>query len=232
MMLHDRTTTNKTKTLFASAKRVGTLWHNSILTRELKRRNPMKTHRNNLIVIMTVLLLFIAFGCGPNYRRSNSPAAQQNAAAVKRFQEPALQGRTAVESAIELSQKYAELSDQAAALREKIQALTTENTQLKEQVASLETKLKQTQKELTEANDMLIQMLTELNNWKSNILGFRNEMRDAAKAELEALLKVLELLGGQITLQPPATPKESQPTQTTPAQPSVQQPPSKDEPNE
>ena len=40
-------------------------------------------------------------------------------------------------------------------------------------------------------------MLTELNHWKSNILGFRGEMRDAASAQLEALLKVLEILGGE-----------------------------------
>jgi hypothetical protein len=39
--------------------------------------------------------------------------------------------------------------------------------------------------------------LTELNNWKTNILGFRGEMREASKAQLEALLKVLEILSGQ-----------------------------------
>jgi len=66
-----------------------------------------------------------------------------------------------------------------------------------QQIAALEAKLKQTQKELGEANELLIEMLTELNTWKSNILGFRGEMRDAAKAQLEALLKVLEILGGE-----------------------------------
>jgi hypothetical protein len=63
---------------------------------------------------------------------------------------------------------------------------------------SLEARLKQTQKELSEANDLLIEMLSELNTWKSNILGFRGEMRDAAKVQLEALLKVLEILGGKV----------------------------------
>jgi hypothetical protein len=38
--------------------------------------------------------------------------------------------------------------------------------------------------------------LTEL-KWKSDMLGFRSEMREAAKAQLEALLKVLEILGGK-----------------------------------
>jgi peptidoglycan hydrolase CwlO-like protein len=119
-------------------------------------------------------------------------------AGAKRFQDTPLGGRTAVESAVELSQKYAQLSDQAASLREENQRLKTENEKLNQQVTNLDAKLAQTQKELGEANDLLIQTLAELNAWKNNILGFRSEMRDAAKAELEALLKVLEILGGQV----------------------------------
>jgi chromosome segregation ATPase len=76
--------------------------------------------------------------------------------------------------------------------------LKTQNDSLQQQVTSLEARLAQTQKELGEANDLLIEMLTELNTWKNNILGFRGEMRDAAKAQLEALLKVLEILGGEV----------------------------------
>lgn len=117
--------------------------------------------------------------------------------AAKRFQDPPIDGRTAVESAIELSEKYARLSDQAATLRQENQRLTSENEALRQQTTALEAKLKQTQKELSEANELLIEMLTELNNWKSNILGFRSEMRQAAQAQLEALLKVLEILGGE-----------------------------------
>ena len=40
-------------------------------------------------------------------------------------------------------------------------------------------------------------MRIELNNWKSNILGFRDEMRNADNAQLDALVKILEVLGGQ-----------------------------------
>ncbi len=66
--------------------------------------------------------------------------------------------------------------------REENKRLTADNEALLQQIAALEAKLKQTQKELGEANELLIEMLTELNTWKSNILGFRGEMRDAAKA--------------------------------------------------
>ena len=156
-----------------------------------------------IIPLFLAPLIVMSNGCtAPQGQRPPSTAttAQQqsnNAAAAKRFQDTPLEGRTAVESAIELSEKYARLSDQTVALREENQQLVTENEDLLQQIATLEGKLHQTQKELGEANDLLIEMLTELNNWKTNILGFRGEMRQAAKAQLEALLKVLEILGGE-----------------------------------
>jgi chromosome segregation ATPase len=136
-------------------------------------------------------------GCASSPTQSQIAGAESGGATAQRFQDTPLESRTPVQSALELSEKYARLSDQNAALRQDNQRLGTDNESLRQQVASLETRLKQTQKELGEANDLLIEMLTELNNWKSNILGFRGEMRQAAQAQLEALLKVLEILGGQ-----------------------------------
>ncbi len=124
------------------------------------------------------------------------PGPEQQEITAKRFQDTPLEGRTPAQSALELSEKYAKLSDQSTTLRQENQRLTTENETLQQQVAALAGKLKQTQKELGEANDLLIEMLTELNNWKSNVLGFRGEMRQAAQAQLEALVKILEILGG------------------------------------
>ncbi len=146
-----------------------------------------------------VLLTMAVGGCttAPKSSATVAAGAQPPEATVKRFQNNSLEGRSAVESALELSEKYAKLSDQTVTLRQENQRLATDNENLRQQITSLESKLKQTQKELSEANDLLIEMLTELNNWKSNILGFRGEMRQAAQAQLEALLKVLEILGGQ-----------------------------------
>lgn len=119
---------------------------------------------------------------------------------AKRFQESASQGPTAVESAIELSKKYVEVSEEAALLRQKNQQLVAENSRLEDQVTDLNAQLQQAQKELTEANDLLIEMRIELNNWKTDILGFRDEMRDAEKAQLKALLKILNALGGEVEI--------------------------------
>jgi len=154
---------------------------------------------------LVVVLLIAATGCtGPNQPNTSlatRPAASNsgsgNTSTANRFQDTPLEGRTAVDSAIELSEKYARLSDQTVALRDENQRLVAENQDLLRQIDDLEAKLQQTQKELGEANDLLIEMLSELNAWKTNILGFRTEMRDAARAQLEALLKVLEVLGGE-----------------------------------
>jgi len=173
------------------------------------------------VKVVTVLVaagLLVGAGCTApqgatgTLASDNPQTAVTSEATAKRFQNSASGGRTAVESAIELSQKYAALSDQAATMREENQRLKTENQNLQQQVTSLEAKLKQTQKELSEANDLLLQMLSELNTWKSNILGFRGEMREAAKAQLEALLKVLEILGGKVDTEAPGQKKPGTPT--------------------
>lgn len=199
--------------------------------------------RMQRMILCFIVLLLIAVGAGctaaPAQQRSPGslgpvPNPNSSASAAKRFQDTPLEGRTAVESAIELSEKYARLSDQTIALREENQRLVTENENLLQQIATLESRLRQTQKELGEANDLLIEMLTELNNWKTNILGFRGEMRDAAKAQLQALLKVLEILGGEAdassleqrhieTLNPgsSARPQPNEPTMSLSGEPNV-----------
>ena len=104
---------------------------------------------------------------------------------------------TTIDSTIELTQKYALLSEECEKFKEQNKNITDENQNFKENVAALQTQLDQTKKELSEANDLLVEMRIELNNWKTDILGFRDEMRDAEKAQLEALFKVLTILGGQ-----------------------------------
>ncbi len=123
---------------------------------------------------------------------------QQSDSVAKRFQESAPQQLTVVASAMELSKEHAKLSEEAAVLRQENKDLTARNLQLKDQAVTLEAQLQQTQRELSEANDLLITMRIELNNWKTDILGFRDEIRDAETAQLEALLKILKVLGGEV----------------------------------
>ncbi len=116
---------------------------------------------------------------------------------AERFQGPRTESPTTAESMVRLSDKYTILNDEAASLRENNRTLGTENDVLKHKIVALEADLQQTQTELTEANALLMEILGELNTWKSDVLGFRSEMRQAAQAELEALVRILEVLGAE-----------------------------------
>jgi len=164
----------------------------------------MQNNKKTIILLISLVPIFLLSNCvlvqePPEVAAlSDSIENQQSDSVAKRFQESAPQEPTVVESAMELSQKYAKLSEEAAVLRQENRDLTTRNQQLKDQVVTLEAQLKQAQRELSEANDLLITMRIELNNWKTDILGFRDEMRDAETAQLEALLKILKVLGGEV----------------------------------
>jgi chromosome segregation ATPase len=169
----------------------------------------MKRIMRALHFLMPVLLMTQLLGCIGAERRGDAtrmPASVdreplQASVAKTRFQDSASQGAVAVDSAIELSEKYARLSEEAATLRQENKDLTGRNQQLRDQATNLKAQLEQTQKELTEATDIMREMLIELNNWKANVLGFRAEMREAEKAQLEALLRILRVLGGDVQLE-------------------------------
>ena len=165
--------------------------------------NVMQSKNRTILMLILLIALFIPSGCVPQQQNMEAPlpaysVKQQSNPLAKRFQDTTPQGTTAIESAMELSEKYASLSEQFSLLKQEKQGLTATNQQLRDQITSLENQLEQTQKELTEANDFLIEMRIELNNWKTDVLGFRDEMRDAETAQLEALLKILRALGGDV----------------------------------
>ena len=85
--------------------------------------------------------------------------------------------------------------------------MAQKNTQLEVRLAKAEADMEQMRKELADANEVLIQFRGELEQWKHSVLGFREEIRDAQAAELEALRRVLKLLGGQ---EPPSMTTVSQ----------------------
>lgn len=166
----------------------------------------MKTNKKTILILISLMPIFLLSNCvsvqePPKVAARSDPAEiQQGASVAKRFQESAsqIQNPTVIESAMELSKKHVILSEEAAVLRQENKELIVQKQQLKDQVVALEAQLQQTQKELTEANDVLITMRIELNNWKVDILGFRDEIRNAETAQLEALLKILKVLGGEV----------------------------------
>ena len=86
------------------------------------------------------------------------------------------------------------MSDKKEFYKQKLnQAITVLN-----RVAEDNTTPRNIRRTAKQANDLLIEMRIELNNWKTNILGFRDEMRDAEKEQLKALIRILTVLGGEI----------------------------------
>jgi DNA repair exonuclease SbcCD ATPase subunit len=162
--------------------------------------------RSNKIIILAILFapVFLLAGCSSSQQPADLAVEDvpverpQDDSIAKRFHEPDPEGPTVVESAMKLSGEYARLTQEAAELRRQNEDFIAKNRQLNDQAVSVDAQLKQTQKELAEANSLLIEMRVELNNWKTDILGFRNEMRDAETAQLETLLRILKVLGGQV----------------------------------
>ncbi len=157
----------------------------------------MKCKFTEIFVIS--ILLFVVAGCMSANAVSEeqlSSQQKQNQAVSKRFKAADNESDTAVDSALKLAQEHAALSEKYAAAQQKILELTEENKKLKERLLACEPELKQTKKELEEANNMIVDMRIEMNNWKTDTLAFRDEMRKADKIQLETLLKILQALGG------------------------------------
>ncbi|MFA5239035.1 MAG: hypothetical protein WC476_04915 [Phycisphaerae bacterium] len=165
----------------------------------------MQTNKKILPFLILSALAFLLAGCHaiqkPDVALEPDSAKNNNASMSKRFQDAAPQSQTAVDSAVEMSKKNAELFEQMAVLQQENQKLIAENRQLRNRLGMLEPELRQTKKELNEANDLLIDMTTEINNWKVDVLGNREEMRQANIAQMEILLKIAEAMGAEITAQ-------------------------------
>jgi chromosome segregation ATPase len=196
----------------------------------------MQINKTIFTFLGLLALTFLLMGClsvlEPDRTVTKPASSERNSTPMsKRFQETSPEGQTAVDSAIELAKEHAKLSEEVASLRQKNQDLIAENRKLQDRIAALEPELTQTKKELTEANDLLIEMRIELNNWKADILGFREEIRDADKAQLEALLSILTALGGEIKTEESQEPAPDSTTTSTNEQPVLKETPISGEPN-
>jgi hypothetical protein len=178
-------------------------------------------------MIMAAALAFLLFGgcVQESYRSANGalpePARQPEAvylqkAVVAREGDTPLP--TAVENAIALQEKYARALEDLRREQEQNRALSDENRKLTEAAGRLQAETTKTQQELTEANALLIQMRQEIEKWKADVLGYRDEMRKANQAQIEALGKVLALLGAEAD-SPTAAGVPPTPTAAAPAAP-------------
>jgi len=167
-------------------------------------------------VRIATILLLTAGGCGQmewspvtleTVSVSPTPpmAVQQNPSSLQnRFDENPVGPRDAVQDAVMWSEKYQKLSDVADQLREKNTLLTKENALLRQRLEAVQAQLDQTRQELEDANQFLQKMHLELAQWKSDVLGFRDEIRRSEAAQLAALVRILKVLGAEPVEMEPA----------------------------
>ena len=159
-------------------------------------------------IIITAILALITTGCNELNESIGLAVLRQPAQPVvvttqqarnmeSRFTEPDKQGDNAVNSAVMWARRYDELSQKSEKLQSENQNYALENSQLTQKVNLLEVEIKRTQNELTEATTFLQDMQIELVNWKSDVLGFREEIRQSQAAELKALSGILRALGAE-----------------------------------
>jgi lysyl-tRNA synthetase class I len=126
----------------------------------------------------------------------SSPAANNNM--ENRFTDETSDNNTnAVESALMWSNRYEELSVKTEKLRDENSELKLSNTNQKHAMNQLQADLDKTKAELDDANEFLQEMDLQLNKWKSDVLGFREEMRGAQETQLKALIKIMKILGAE-----------------------------------
>jgi len=172
------------------------------------------------IAVVALVTIGVVAGCdmqnsqinGPPVTRNAQPAggdAYLNQTAVR--EETADQSNTAVDAALAWAKKYTQATEQCDRLREENRALRDSNQEYQQQLSKLQLELNRAEKELSEANAMLLEMREELRKWKTSVIGFRDEMRQAQQAQLDAMYKILKLLGGEPVVQVSTRPSTTQP---------------------
>lgn len=162
----------------------------------------------NLTITIFVSLIMLQLGCTivdrPIPPQSYQPAAAPMAETMtetmeKRFSETKEADTNAIKSALMWSNRYEELSVKTEKLRDDNSKLTIGNTNLKHDIQKLQDELDRTQAELKDANEFLQEMNLQLSKWKGDVLGFRDEMRNAQATQLEALKQIMKILGAELT---------------------------------
>ena len=113
-----------------------------------------------------------------------------------------VEARGGVDIAMQWSSRYAEVAERLMVIERENHELAESKQGLEVDLGRTQDELERTQQELTEANQMLVDLHQELDSWKRDVLSFRDEMRRAQAAQLNALQKVLKVLGGEVPAEP------------------------------
>ena len=121
---------------------------------------------------------------------------------------------SAVDTAVIWADKYAKAMEELAAAQDRVRTAERGQDDAEKQTRQLQRELEQAQKELDDANKMMMVLKGELEQWKRDVLGFRKEIREAQAAQIDALRRIMNVLGGELA--EPVTPESDQPEEDQP----------------
>jgi hypothetical protein len=159
-------------------------------------------------LVLMALAAFAAAGCAWTQSATSRtpPAAPPPPTTIKPADEDVFYQRakpvdpplpTAVETTLALQDKYTRSLEDLQRERDRTRDLTEEKRKLDDAGNKHQADLAKAQLELNDANALLMQMRQELEKWKTDVMGFRDEMRQASQTQLDALAKVMNLLGAE-----------------------------------
>ena len=157
-----------------------------------------------------------AAGCAEAHDPANASRAPYLQSGGLQTADPTAGTGTAVDDALLWARKCAESLETLDQERQKNVKLAEENQKLAGQITKSQADLARAQSELAEANKLLVDVRQEVTKWKTDVLGFRDEIRKANQAQIEALAKVLTLVGAEVPAEPKA-PAEAAPPADKPA---------------
>lgn len=159
-------------------------------------------------ITLTIIAVFILAGCNipegvlPETIENLTKPRQQEPAAPVASSTPIMyvspgSGGAGIEQARDWAEKNEKLTEQLAQLKKQNVELTDDNRRLIDRFNIMNGNLERTEKELSDANELLIEMRKELDGWKTNVLGFREEINHVHKEQLQALIKIMKLMGAE-----------------------------------
>ena len=158
--------------------------------------------RNKILLLISVPLIF-ACGCTYyvdeplSYKTAAQSAGPSRELTAEMFSASSNVQMDSIDDVIRLKENYESLIQKNAFLANENSELKKKNADLEIQLAKTQSDLESAQNEIAQANEFMTQMNQELIRWKSDVLGYRDENRKIQKAQLEALSKILKVLGAQ-----------------------------------
>lgn len=165
---------------------------------------------NNIkkVISALVLVIIVLSGCSINvpeeivpeqFHNTNAGANTSGAQANdsrNRFT-TSVEEDISFEEARNWAEKYKELKEQNEHLKKLNSELAVDNKRVMQRFDAMKTNLEIAEDELSAANEMLIEQRKELNDWKTNVLGYQEKNDYVHKEQLKAMVKILKLLGAE-----------------------------------